>query len=183
MGVSRRSVCGVGLMVSRVTKQAYLDQAIELLEAYRDGEDIYGRVQLFLRKYHNDMLRRGPVGVPLNPKITKLFEQAKELVRSGRSIKYACLEVGLTKGQWDMRLKRERQLTGTVDESLIRISPGMPVDPTITEMFEKAKEIVKSGKTIAYACDVTGLTRDQWTRRLRMQKRDRNVRDKTTNNP
>ena len=100
MGVSRRTVCGAGLM----SKSEFLAEAIEILEDYKDGEDIYGRAREFLQRYYASLeVKR------IDSRITEKFEKAKALVAQGKMIKTACAETGLTREQWNRRLRMQKQ--------------------------------------------------------------------------
>ena len=111
------------------------------------------------------------MGRPYNHDITRKYELAKELVSAGRSIKYACIETGLDKGQWDSRLKQEKKAISKATGMPYPRYAGTPLNPEITSKFEAAKELVDSGKTIQFACDATGLTREQWKSRMRIYRR------------
>ena len=100
MGVSRRTVCGVGLM----SKSEFLAEAIEILEDYKDGENIQRRAHEFLKKYYASLeVKR------IDSRITERFEKAKVLVAQGKMIKTACAETGLTREQWNRRMRIQKQ--------------------------------------------------------------------------
>ena len=52
---------------------------------------------------------------------------------------------------------------------------GLPRNTYITKQFEMAKKLVAGGMLIKDACTQTGLTRDQWNRRTKMEKKDRGI--------
>ena len=52
---------------------------------------------------------------------------------------------------------------------------GVPRNSYITKQFEIAKKLVAGGALIKDACIQTGLTRDQWNRRTKMEKKDKGI--------
>lgn len=92
------------------SKAEFLDEAIELLEDFKDGQDIYGRTREFLQRYY-DSLERKPhtLAQPRNPYITKLFEKTKVLIANGANIKEACEITGLTRDQYNRRMRMQKQ--------------------------------------------------------------------------
>ena len=93
-------------MTSRVE---FLAEAIELLEDYKDGEDIQRQARDFLQRYYETLKKGNRGGVPRNSYITKQFEKAKAIVASGKMIKDACAETGLTRDQYNRRMRMEKQ--------------------------------------------------------------------------
>ncbi len=91
-----------------MSKSEFLAEAIALLEDHKDGEDIQGRAYEFLQRYYAS-LKRKKGGVVVNPYITKQFEKAKVLVAQGKMIKTACAETGLTREQWNRRMRIQKQ--------------------------------------------------------------------------
>ena len=87
-----------------MSKLQFLEEAIELLEEHKDGEDIQGRADEFLQRYYASLeVKR------IDSRITEKFEQAKKLVAQGKMIKTACAETGLTREQWNRRLRMQKQ--------------------------------------------------------------------------
>ena len=91
------------------SKAKFLEEAIEILEDFKDGEAIYDRAADFLQRYYETLKRGNRGGVPRNAYITKQFEKAKAIVASGKMIKDACAETGLTRDQYNRRMRMEKQ--------------------------------------------------------------------------
>jgi hypothetical protein len=95
------------------SRAEFLAEAIEILEDHKDGEDIQGRAYEFLQRYYASLERKpARIGLPQNPYITQQFEKAKEFVRSGMTIKDACAKTGLTRDQWNRRMKMQKKARG-----------------------------------------------------------------------
>ena len=94
-----------------MTKQDFLEDAIEILEDYKDGGDIHDAVADFLQRYYESLKPKPskPTGLGPNPYITQQFEKAKLLVKAGRTIKFACEVTGLTRDQWNRRMKMQKE--------------------------------------------------------------------------
>ncbi len=97
-----------------MSKAQFLEEAIKLLEDYREGKDIYGRVREFLKMYYASLARKPPPP-RTNHYITQQFEKAKALVAQGKMIKDACAEAGLTRDQWNRRMRMQKQGRDRID--------------------------------------------------------------------
>lgn len=91
------------------SKAKFLEEAIEILEDLMDGENVRVMADGFLQRYYETLKRGNRGGVPRNAYITKQFEKAKAIVASGKMIKDACAETGLTRDQYNRRMRMEKQ--------------------------------------------------------------------------
>ena len=90
------------------SKKEFFDEAIELFEDLIDGVNITDHAKDFLQRYYETLKRGNRGGVPRNSYITKQFEIAKKLVAGGMLIKDACAETGLTRDQYNRRMRMEK---------------------------------------------------------------------------
>lgn len=92
-----------------MSKAKLLEEAIEILEDLMDGENVTVMADGFLKRYYETLKKGNRGGVPRNAYITKQFEKAKAIVASGKMIKEACAETGLTRDQYNRRMRMEKQ--------------------------------------------------------------------------
>ena len=84
--------------------RALLEDALDLLEEWQDGETPYEET----KKLIGILTERFTIGKPrLDDTLTPKYEKAKELRATGIMLKDACAQAGITPDQWYRRKRME----------------------------------------------------------------------------
>lgn len=92
------------MTVKKKKDRALLEDALEVLEMWHDGETPYEETKEMIQII---TYRFTPVKPRLDDTLTPKYERAKELRATGLMLKDACAQAGITPDQWYRRKRME----------------------------------------------------------------------------